>query len=264
MHIFLSYPKSGRTWVRFMIDSYLCRMHRLNVDHVFEAEKHPDQPCRVEWTHLTAAMVMQRPYWQMGPWQVAEAARLPWMLLIRNFYATMASAYFQARDRIGVFQGSPGEFLRSSRYGIIKLATFYNLWDELKPQLAQPHVFCYEALIAEPRRVFEQILTALDLSIVPDLIDRVVAEATSENMRRLSVTPQYAGTVLAPTDPTNPATFKVRRGRGPGYKQLFSQEDLAYLDQVVDAVLTRADCPEYRACRGAPPSRTQEGRSAAA
>ena len=260
MRIILSYPKSGRTWVRFMIDSYLCRMHRLQVKNVFEAEKHADQPCRIEWTHLTAAMVLKRPYWQMGPWEVGQAARLPWLLLVRNFYSTMASAYFQARDRIGVFQGPPDAFLRSTRYGVIKLVTFYNLWDELKPRLERPQMFSYEALVADTRRVLEQILRSLELSVVAEWVDRVVAEATFGHMKRLSVTPAYAGTVLAPTDP---ATYKVRQGRGLGYRQLFCEEDLAYIDNVVDAMLIRADSPEYRACRGAPPLRTQKGAAAA-
>ena len=74
MRIFLSYPKAGRTWVRFMVDSYLCRLHELAVGNVFEAEEHPRQPVRIVWTHLTAAMLLKRHWWEMGPIQLGQEA----------------------------------------------------------------------------------------------------------------------------------------------------------------------------------------------
>lgn len=43
---------------------------------------------------------------------------------MRNLYATLASAYYQVRHRIKVFDGTPAQFIRSSHYGVIKLATF--------------------------------------------------------------------------------------------------------------------------------------------
>ena len=35
--LFLSYPKSGRTWVRFLMDAYLADLHGIRVANVFEA-----------------------------------------------------------------------------------------------------------------------------------------------------------------------------------------------------------------------------------
>ena len=259
MLVFLSYPKSGRTWVRFMVNSYWCRLHGLSVTNVFEAEKHATAPCRVEWTHLSAAMLMRRHYWEMGPFDLGPARSWPWLLLVRNFYATMASAYHQARDRIRVFDGPPGAFLRSPRYGVVKLVTFYNLWEQLKTQVPNHQVLCYEQLVADPVSALRRIVEAMGLPLRGDLVQGVAAEASFENMKRLSTTADYAGTVLAPKDPADPNTYKVRKGGGGGFDQLFNDEDLAYIDGIVDALLVKADAEEYQACRGAPGGGGAEG-----
>ncbi len=246
MRIALSYPKSGRTWLRFMIDDYLVRLHDLRCDHVFQAEEQLRQVCPIEWTHLTAAMVMRRPYWAMGPMSVRGAEAAPWLLLARDFRATLASAYFQARDRIRVFQGTPSQFLRDPRYGVIKLVTFYNLWElELRPQLKRATVLTYEAMQADPADALGRAIEALDLPQEPDLARAVAAEATFDRMKRLATTPAYAGTVLAPTDPSRPQTHKVRSA-GRDAATLFADEDLAYIDRVANDLLVNKEAPYYR------------------
>ena len=196
--------------------------------NVFEVEKHATAPCRVEWTHLSAAMLMRRHYWEMGPFDLGPARSWPWLLLVRNFYVTMASAYHQARDRIGVFDGPPGAFLRSPRYGVAKLVTFYNLWEQLKTQVPNHQVFCYEQLLADPESALRRIVQAMGLPLRDDLVQAVAAEASFDNMKRLSTTADYAGTVLAPKDPSDPNKYKVRTGGG-GFGQLFNDGDLAYI-----------------------------------
>jgi len=255
MHVMLSYPKSGRTWLRFMVNSYLCRVLNLDCANVFEVEKQLKTTRPIEWTHLTGAMITKLPYWAMGPWRLDDAAkRVPWLVLTRNFQATLASAYFQARDRIKVFDGTPAEFLRSPRYGVIKLVSFYNMFEELRPKLTDCTLFSYEAMLADPRSALEQVVTRLGLSVDEAVLDEVVEASSFENMKRLSVTPEYTGTVIAPTDPNNPETFKVRSA-GRVKEVLFADEDLAYLDRVIEDQFLHQDKPEYASCLGRPAPR---------
>jgi len=252
MHVMLSYPKSGRTWIRFMVDSYLCKAFDLSCSNVFDAEKQLKQAHPVEWTHLTGAMIAKLPYWAMGPWQFDDATRqVPWLILTRNFQATLASAYFQARDRIKVFTGTPAEFVRDPRYGAIKIVSFYNQLEELRPRLANCYMFSYEQFTREPAQELRRMIEALHLKPDDTLIDDVIEAASFENMKRLSVTPEYAGSVIAPTDPTRPETFKVRSA-GRDKKDLFNADDIAYIEQVVDLLFLHKDHPDYQACLGQP------------
>ncbi|MDY7109420.1 MAG: sulfotransferase domain-containing protein [Planctomycetota bacterium] len=249
MRLFLSYPKAGRTWVRFMLNSYLCRRRGLEPVNVFRIEEATDGSYPFQWTHLTAAMLMKLPYWSMGCFDRRPLAGASCVLLVRDFYATLASAWHQAVHRIRVFQGTPGEFLRSPRYGVIKLVTFYNLWTELAPSLGRREIISYDAMLDDPVDPLRRILAAFDIPGDDALVEDVVAEASFENMKRLGATPAYAGTVLAPADPNNPDSAKVRVGGKSKYDQLFSEADLAYIDRVVDDLLVERNAPHFAACR---------------
>ncbi len=252
MHIILSYPKSGRTWLRFMVDSYLCRVFDLNCSNVFEAENQLKKVHPIEWTHLSGAMIDCLPYWAMGGWRLGESMqRVPWLILTRNFQSTLTSAYFQARDRIKVFRGTPSDFLRDPRFGIIKLVTFYNILEYIRPDIARCDVFAYEELLENPKTVFTRVIESLDLRVDENLLEQVVEDAGFENMKRLSITPEYAGTVIAPIDPNDPQTFKVRSA-GREKKSLFAEYDLEYMHRVIDDLFLHKHKPEYRYCLGKP------------
>jgi len=231
-----------------MIDSYLCQHHNFKTSNVFEVEeKLKGTAGHIEWTHLTGAMIRRTPYWQMGCFELGNTKDLPWLLLVRNFHATLRSAYFQARDRIRVFEGTPSEFLRDPRYGAIKLVTFYNIWTEqVRGSLASHRVFSYENFAADPASQFPKLLQALDLPIRADWVEAVLAESTLQRMRELGLTPAYASTPLAPIDPLRSETYKVRGGAGNA--GLFTEDDLAYIETVVDALFIAKNDQDFAAC----------------
>lgn len=254
MRCFISYPKAGRTWVRFMLNAYLCRQRGIEPANVFEIEQATDGSYPFQWTHLTAAMLMKLPYHMMGCFDRRPLAGATCVLLVRDFHATLASAYHQAVHRIRVFQGTPAEFIRSPRYGAIKLITFYNLWEELAPTLGRREIISYDAMLDDPVDPFRRILAAFDIPVDEALIDQVVEEASFENMKRLGSAPAYAGTVLAPADPNNPDSAKVRVGGKSGYHDLFSDADLAYIDRIAEDLLINSDAPHFAARRGGAPT----------
>ncbi len=255
MQVMLSYPKSGRTWIRFMVDSYLCKTFKLSCPNVFDAEKQLKLVHPIEWTHISGAMIAQRPYWSIGPWDFDDTLKqAPWLVLTRNFQATLASAYFQARDRIKVFTGSPSQFVRDPRYGAAKIVSFYNQFEVLRATLKTCHLFSYEEFTRDPQPQLRRMIEALGLNVDESMIDQVIQESSFENMKRLSITPQYAGSVIAPTDPNRPETFKVRSA-GRDKKELFNTDDLDYIDRVIDILFLHKDSPDYRECLGRPAPR---------
>ncbi len=255
MHVMLSYPKSGRTWIRFMVNSYLTKTFDLSCPNVFDAEKQLINVHPIEWTHLTGAMIAKRPYWAIGQWNIDDATRqTPWLVITRNFQATLASAYFQARDRIKVFTGTPSQFVRDPRYGITKIVSFYNQFEKLRLTLNTCQLFSYEQFTRDPQPQLTRMIQALGLDIDESLIDQVIEESSFENMKRLSVTPQYAGSVIAPTDPNRPETFKVRSA-GQDKKELFNADDIHHIDRVTDALFLHKNNPDYRECLGTPTPR---------
>lgn len=238
--LFLSYPKSGRTWVRFLVDAYLADLHGIRVSNVFEVERRLDPRWRIEWEHLTGAMIQLLPYDRVGEVDRSHLAGRPCVYLSRDPYATLASAFFQARDRVKVFQGTPSEFVRSPLFGARKLATFYALVESLRECFALFVPLTYESFQEDPAAGLRTVLEALGAEIDPERIGKAVALGGFENLRRLGRTAEYAGTPIAPVDSDNPASDKIRRGGDGGWRELFSEEDVRY---IAEALITATRPP---------------------
>lgn len=248
MKYFVSYPKSGRTWVRFMLNTYLCRLRGLDTANVFEVEETSaaDYPCK--WIHLSAVMLAKMPYYAMGRMDGKAMVGSTCVLLTRQFHATLASAYHQAVNRIEVFSGNPSDFLRDPRFGAIKLVTFYNLWHHLEPHMARSAVISYDRMLEDPQPEFRRVLETFDLPIDENLVRQAVEASSFQNMKRLGTTPAYAGTVLAPKDAADPDSAKVRVGGDSGCRRLFTEDDLAYIDRVAEDILVGREDPRLAGC----------------
>jgi hypothetical protein len=236
--LFLSYPKSGRTWVRFLVDAYLADLHGIQVSNVFEVEHQIDPRWRIEWSHLTGAMIQFLPYDRIGEVDLPSLDGRACVHLSRDPYATLASAYFQARDRVKVFQGTPAEFVRSPLFGARKLAAFQSLVQTLKDRFSSFAPLTYEGFQADPAAGLRTVLGALGAEVDPERIGRAVALGAFESLRRLARTLEYAGTPIAPVDPDNPESDKVRRGGDGGWRELFSEEDALYIASVIASSTT--------------------------
>jgi hypothetical protein len=232
--LFLSYPKSGRTWVRFLVDAYLADLHGIRVvSNVFEVERRLDPRWRIEWTHLTGAMIQLLPYDRVGEVDRSRLDGRPCVYLSRDPYATLASAFFQARDRVKVFQGTPSEFVRSPLFGARKLAAFYALVEDLQECFSLFVSLSYESFQEDPAAGLHTVLESLGAEIDPERIERAVALGGFESLRRLGRTPEYAGTPIAPVDPDNPDSDKIRRGGDGGWRDLFTEEDARYIAEAL-------------------------------
>jgi Sulfotransferase domain len=231
--LFLSYPKSGRTWVRFLVDAYLADLHGIRVSNVFEVERRLDPRWRIDWVHLTGAMIQLLPYDRVGEVDRSRLDGRTCVYLSRDPYSTLASAFFQARDRVKVFQGTPSEFVRSPLFGARKLAAFYALVEGLRECFSLFVPLTYESFQEDPAAGLRTVLEALGAEIDPERIGKAIALGGFESLRRLGRAAEYAGTPIAPVDSDNPASDKVRRGGDGGWRELFSEEDAAYIASVI-------------------------------
>lgn len=236
-YIFLSYPKSGRTWARFMIDLYLVKRYGRQHPNVLDAERDPviRRHHRIKFTHFMEHLC----YYELGGFKHRRTLvpRSHAVLLTRNLYATLASAYNHVRHRVGRVV-TPGAFIREPKRGAIKIVSFYNFWLQLRSEFLSATVFSYEALKANTPGVFTQMLEAVGIDqIDARLVAEVVEESSFQRMQQLAMTEPYKDTVLAPTDPNNHNSWKVRQGKTHGFREVFSGEDLAYIKRLIDDLL---------------------------
>ena len=103
----ISHPKSGRTWLRLMLDQL--GIGGVRFSHAGSTEE----------ASITSRRLRHGVRWWNGK-------RV--LLLIRDPRDTAVSFYFQATRRSHVYSGKLGDFLRDPRFGIERIIQFDLLW----------------------------------------------------------------------------------------------------------------------------------------
>jgi hypothetical protein len=212
----LSFPKSGRTWMRVMFDQLNTR---LEYTHGEGGAGHQGA------THLQEMQFFDK-------W--LKRKRL--IFLYRDPRDTVVSGYFHARYRLQNFSGELPQFLRDPRHGLEKVCHFNLGW--MERGLGEPNFYSlsYEALSADTAGQMMRCMDFLGRPVDPLTMQAVVRECSFENMQRAEGALKYKdayGQLLAPVDPSNPDSFKVRKGKVGGFRESFSEQDLAYCDEVL-------------------------------
>lgn len=236
----LSYPKSGRTWLRFMIDDYMVRLHGVKLKNVFKVEKTPEG-APLWWSHLRGRLAHESRPVMLGAfdWEGLRDRRC--VFLMRNFYATLASSYHFVNSG-EEHPASPGEFLRDPYVGAVKLVSFYNLWEEIRSVVPAYHLVSYENIKADPAATLEGVLQFVGVPLDLGLVKTIAQEATFQRLRELSLSEDYVDSPLY-VSPAGPNSYKVRKGSNLDYKSLFSREEIAYIASVIDLLLINREPP---------------------
>lgn len=239
----VSYPKSGRTWLRAMIGRVLCGRTGLSDSRVLDTRK------------LTAAAGLPILKWHHGggslknPCPPHDALTFDRrfegkavIFMMRDPRDTLVSSYYQSLKREGSFEGEIGEFVRSSERGILKWIAYHNLWHASRPKLRAFHLVRYEALHADPCTELRHVLEAMGLSnATHEELAAAVEFARFDNLKRLESSTRVRASALRPADPSDPDSFKVRKGRVGSYRESLREDDVAFIEDA----LRRNPCPLY-------------------
>lgn len=106
----------------------------------------------------------------------------------------------------------------------------------------------YERLQTNTRDEFILIIKSLGLSVDQTLVNETLEMGSFENMKRLGVSDAYAGTVLAPADRSNPDSAKVRSGSSGSYREVFSENQVDYINETIKRYFVGYGDPRYAEC----------------
>jgi hypothetical protein len=252
----LSYPKSGRTWLAFLVTGYISRLYgnpsivapikdgrlstlkperrpsynRLVLDNRVEGNWAPT----VSFAHLAT---LGTPFFAAKPRAELRGALV---LLLRDPRDVVVSHYHHVMSRHGGYPFSnPGprlpesyrlsEFIRSEHFGIRHILRYVADWSHIAAESVRPVVY-YEDFVSDARGALASLLAAIGVTkIDPDLLGSSVDAASFE---RLSASEGKA----------DQSAKRFRKGVVGGHASELSAPDRAYLDEM----LTEADIPSLR------------------
>jgi hypothetical protein len=230
----VSFPKSGRTWLRVFYSSYLSNL--LGAEFTLDCAEFAHFP-QLTFTHDRWEHRFVPGWWDFirGRRLIPVSARKqkPIVLLARDPRDVVVSLYFHLAKRPHVFRWKPqtiSEMVRCPKFGIATVIEIMNQW------IAEWHgrenlcLLRYEDLIAGDE-AFQTFLEFLGFNPIDQSVFQAALQFSRfDNMHDFEARRLFKSDMLAPGDPEDPNSFKVRRGKAGGFVDYLTEGDIRYVN----------------------------------
>jgi hypothetical protein len=244
---FVSYPKTGRTWLRVLIGKALICSYSVREDLLLDTcvlTSSAGLPPAM-FTHDGPFELFDMSPYQKLSFNTNKYSGKKVVFMIRDIRDTVVSSYFQECKRMNTFQGSMQEFVRDQNLGIRKIIRFYSMWFENQNVPESFLLVRYEDMKANPAQVGKEVLAFMGTTDLPaECLDQAVSFASFDNMKKMETKGEFRDTMLKPGEKSEGESFKVRRGKIGGFVDYLSTDDLQYIDEQVKE-LGNASCDWY-------------------
>ena len=247
-----SYPKAGRTWLRFLIAEYYNHAQRLGLDIDFESvfsvvpnyTARPPKGFRgyvcARYPEVPLVVATHRSH-------TYEFDGLATIMLVRSPLDVIVSRYFHDNRRRRVVELDLREYVRSP-LGVDAVVSYLNSWADT---MSAPSslTLSYEGLRRDTAGSLARVVTFLGSPVDSGAIEYAIELSRFDRMRMMETT---RGTVPGvAVDTADEEAQRVRRGRVGGFSEHLTTTEaesiLGELDARLDArvweVITR-DCLE--------------------
>lgn len=211
---FVSFPKSGRSWIRFALRE---ACPDLVVQFHHDGHEYNDGFMPPLATDLIAR-------------KARHPVAGPSVYLSRDPRDVMVSLFHQVTGRFRDFfgyEGSISDFIRHPYFGAFRLAEFHRQWLELASENRALHI-SYEDCHGDMARVLEQVIARFEAKATPEQISEAVRKASFKNMRSIELSGSFAEPWLRPRN----GHLKTRTGKPGGFKKHLGASDTEYIDRM--------------------------------
>lgn len=247
---FLSYPKTGNTWLRFLLGRYVQQYCGLEKQPLFDEADllgrckrycvgppmyFTHRPLR--WDGQTAADLR------------VENVVLPFrgkrvILLARHPLDTLVSLWMQEKYQVDPpFEGELIRFIEDGNFGLEKLLRYYRIWLDHRDVPRSFRLLRYEALRRDTASELRRLLDFLDIPCREDILEDAIRHASFENMQKLEqrgadITYSSSGlNIFGAGDKANPNALHVRKGKIGGYAEHLEERQASrYLKRIAVAL----------------------------
>ena len=250
--VFVSYGKSGRTWLRLMLSRFFQQRFGLEDGAFLEFDNLHRRNAAIPKVYFTHGNYL--PDYTGHPDVRQDFADHRVVLLIRDPRDVAVSQYFQWGRRMRPHKKwlnrypehgtelSLFEFVHEHEAGLTRVIEFHNRWAEAVGQLDQLLLIHYESMRDRPAAALEQTLQFMGFSPTREELEDCVAYAAFDNMRKLEEdgSVRASGQRLVPGERGDWDSYKVRRAVVGGYRDYLDATQRAAIDARLAAELDPA------------------------
>lgn len=215
--VIVSYPKSGRTWLRMMLND-------LNINPAFD--------------HSTSKIAKRRDATNVCD-GMDKYFRNKVVFLMRDPRDVVVSYYLQASSpRKNEYSGDLKEFIRDPLCGFEKILAFNRGWYKARSAFNGFFPVTYEQIKDDTHAKIREIVSFMGIPRITDtLIENAVAQNNFSRMKKREASGELYrrfGEMFADGTHSNEEFFKVRRGKIGGYRNYMDEEDQEYCARMIE------------------------------
>lgn len=234
----VSFPKSGRTFVRAMLSRLFQRRFGIDERRLLEfpllMKAAPEVP-RILFTHAGDAM------------RLAEEIELDRrafehstvILLGRHPGDVVISWYHQlryrdrSRESRRAAQQPLDQFIWREHGGIAAIVRFMNEWAKYAAERQNAEIFRYEDFLSDPRTSLRKLTDRIGLELDQAELDDAVDFGAFDNLKVREREGYFLSARLRAAKKGVESSFKVRRGISGGYRTQLEPSEVAKIDKFV-------------------------------
>jgi len=243
--VFVSFGKSGRTWLRVMLSHLYQQMyglpkrtligfdnfHNMNNaiprmffthdNYIGNHTGHTDS--KVDFYGKKVVLLAR------DPRDVAVSQFFQWKYRLKSSKRAI-NKYPEQNSDISLF-----DFVMKSDTGLSWVIGFLELWAQEAANMDDFFLLRYEDLKAKPVETLEKLVKFMAAPASDAHIQAAVEFSSYENMKKMEEKRTFwlSGGRMLPKDRSNPDSYKVRRAKVGGYKDYFDDKQVEQIDAYV-------------------------------
>lgn len=237
IYYMFSFPKSGRTWLRFALANYINIQYnlglRIDLHSMFTLI--PNDGANLEKGIGAYSYVKD----QRFPAVISSHKSLDKIeenngiiILLRLVFDVMVSDYHQHVYFLKIFNGSIKEFIRKDNSSLHTYCKFVNSINSLN---SKNIILTYEMMHDDMNIVMTKTLDFLNISINQDILSKAIIASSFENMKNNEDKYGIAG---KNDSGGNPNGLRVREGKVGNYFKYLDEDDVIYIQEFCDKNLS--------------------------
>lgn len=236
-----SYPKSGRTWLRFILANYFNQIFDLGLvvdlhSMYMLLPNFGNEPGRGLDTYRYSnqddiPLIVSSHSVYIDDFSSADT-----IFMLRNIYDVIVSYYFHRTAQQQEYKGDLKSYIRDSNLGIHHLIRYLNSWSEHLPR-HRAFILTYYEMRDDTEDVVSRLLSFLGCKVDTEALKVAIEASSFQRMKQIELQKGISGHNY---DPHNVNARRVRAGKIKGYSEYLDSSDMEYIRAQCEADFTLA------------------------
>jgi len=243
----ISYPKSGRTWMRLLIGKALALHFNIEL-----GESHQDwllRPGKFKKLNSNIPLIYfshdDKPHTKTTESINSDKAKYYYkkiIFLFRDPRDVIVSQFFSLtrRTKGNRYPGTLYEFMDDNKYGMRNHIRYLNVWAQARKNFKNILFISYEEMSENTSQTLKKVFDFFGIDAdLKTVINEAVEFAKFENMQQMEKSQVFKSKMLRPVDINDTNSYKVREGRVNGYLNHLNNQEVKHLNSLINTTLNK-------------------------